>query len=265
MYAFDYHKASSVREAAKLLKDNEEAKVLAGGQTFIPTLKQRLAAPEQVIDLNGIDELREIELTGRTVHIGAMARHADVAGSEELQETIPALAKLAGGIGDPHVRNCGTLGGSVANNDPSADYPAAVLAFGATVHTNTRKIAADDFFTGMFETALEEGELITKISFPVPKKAAYMKFHNPASRYALVGVCVVKRGSEVRVTVTGAGQDGVFRLSDAEEALAARFVPKSLDDLVVDPSNLNSEIHASAEYRAHLVKVMAKRAVAAAE
>lgn len=264
MYAFDYHRPSSVRQAANMLKSNGEAKILAGGQTLIPTLKQRLAAPEALIDLNGVEGLDTIELKGRTLHVGAMACHASVATSDVVKEAIPALAALAEGIGDPHVRHCGTIGGSVANNDPAADYPAALLALGATIHTNERKISADEFFTGMFETALEDGEIITKITFPVPRRAAYSKFPNPASRYALVGVFVSKRGSEIRVAVTGAGADGVFRLPGFEDALSKRFAAKSLDGLTVDADDLNGDIHASAEYRAHLIGVMAKRAVAAA-
>ncbi|MGE0847509.1 MAG: xanthine dehydrogenase family protein subunit M [Flavobacteriaceae bacterium] len=264
MYDFSYHRPGTVRQAAGLLAKAEDAKLLAGGHTLLPTMKQRLASPAAIIDLNGIEGLSAIELKGRTLHIGAMARHAAVAASQAVREAIPALAHLAGGIGDPHVRNRGTIGGSVANNDPSADYPAACLALGATIVTNKRKIAADDFFNGLFETALEENEIITKITFPVPRKAGYAKFANPASRYALVGVFVAKKGSEVRAAVTGAGSDGVFRSAEIEEALKKRFNAKSLDGVTVSSSGLNSDIHASADYRAHLIQVMAKRAVAAA-
>lgn len=264
MYAFTYHRPDTVRQAAGLLARKEDVKVLAGGQTLLPTMKQRLASPANVVDLGAVADLKGIERKGRTVVIGAMATHAEVADSPIVQEAIPGLAALAGNIGDPHVRNRGTIGGSVANNDPAADYPAACLAMGATIVTNRRKIAADDFFQGMFDTALEDGEIITKISFPMPGKAAYMKFPNPASRYALVGVCVAKRGAEVRVAVTGAGASGVFRWAEAEAALAKRFSSKSLEGMAAKAAGLNTDIHADAEYRAHLIGVMARRAVDAA-
>lgn len=264
MYAFTYHRPTSARQAAGLLARKEDAKLLAGGQTLLPTMKQRLASPANVVDLGAVADLRAIERKGRTVVIGAMATHAEVAASAMVQEAIPGLAALAGNIGDPHVRNRGTIGGSVANNDPAADYPAACLAMGATIITNRRKVAADDFFRGMFDTALEDGEIITKISFPMPGKAAYAKFPNPASRYALVGVCVAKRGTEVRVAVTGAGASGVFRWAEAEAALAKRFSSKSLEGMVAKAAGLNTDIHADAEYRAHLIGVMARRAVDAA-
>jgi aerobic carbon-monoxide dehydrogenase medium subunit len=222
------------------------------------------SAAANVVDLGAVSDLKGIERKGRTIVIGAMATHAEVANSTVVQEAIPGLAALAGNIGDPHVRNRGTIGGSVANNDPAADYPAACLAMGATIVTNRRKIAADEFFQGMFDTALEDGEIITKISFPMPGKAAYMKFPNPASRYALVGVCVAKRGAEVRVAVTGAGASGVFRWAEAEAALAKRFSSKSLDGMAAKAAGLNADIHADAEYRAHLIGVMARRAVDAA-
>lgn len=264
MHAFEYHRPSNVRQAAALLQKNEDAKIVAGGHTLLPTMKQRLAAPSALVDLGAMGELRGIEKKGRAVVIGAMSTHAEVAKSDIVAESIPGLAKLAEGIGDPAVRHRGTIGGSIANNDPAADYPAACLGLGATIITNKRKIAAEEFFTGMFDTALEEGEIITKVSFPVPAKAAYAKFRNPASRYALAGVFVSKRGSDIRVAVTGAGSDGVFRWSEAEEALAKRFAPKSLDGMVPPASGMNTDIHADAEYRAHLVGVMARRAVAAA-
>jgi aerobic carbon-monoxide dehydrogenase medium subunit len=264
MYAFEYHRPGNVRQAAALLQKNEDAKLVAGGHTLIPTMKQRLAAPSALIDLGGMSELKGIEKKGRAVVIGAMSTHAEVADSEIVREAIPALAELAELIGDPAVRHRGTIGGSVANNDPSADYPAACLALGATIVTNKRKIAADDFFKGMFETALEEGEIITKVSFPLVNKAAYAKFRNPASRYALAGVFVAKRNSDIRVAVTGAGSDGVFRWTEAEEALAKRFSAKSLDGMSAAVDMMNSDIHADAEYRAHLVGVMARRAVQAA-
>jgi aerobic carbon-monoxide dehydrogenase medium subunit len=262
MYAFTYHRPTSVRQAANLLSKAEEAKILAGGHTLLPTMKMRLAAPQSLIDLSQCTELRGIERSPRSVTIGAMTKHAEVAESADVKEAIPALAELAEMIGDPAVRHRGTIGGSVANNDPAADYPAACLALGATVVTNKRKIAADDFFKGLFETALEEDEIVTRVTFPIPQKAAYMKFRNPASRYALVGVFVAKRGSEIRVAVTGAGSNGVFRWAEAEEALKKRFAAKSLDGLSASSASLNSDIHADAQYRAHLIGVMARRAVA---
>ena len=264
MYDFSYHRPSSVRQAVNLLNKIQDAKLLAGGQTLIPTMKQRLASPANLIDLSLVEELGGIELKGRSLDIGAMTRHADVATSEAVQANLPALGALAGKIGDPHVRHMGTIGGSLANNDPNADYPAAVLGMGATIVTNKRKIAADEFFTGLFDTALEADEIITRVSFPLVKKAAYVKFPNPASRYALVGVFVAKRGSDVRVAVTGAGASGVFRVKAFEEALEKRFAAKSLDGLTVPAEGLSSDIHGSAEYRAHLVGVLARRAVVAA-
>lgn len=264
MHAFEYHRPSNVRQAAALLQKNEDAKIVAGGHTLLPTMKQRLAAPSALVDLGAMGELRGIEKKGRAVVIGAMSTHAEVATSDVVAEAIPGLSRLAEGIGDPAVRHRGTIGGSIANNDPAADYPAACIGLGATIITNKRKIPAEEFFTGMFDTALDEGEIITKVSFPVPAKAAYAKFRNPASRYALAGVFVSKRGSDIRVAVTGAGSDGVFRWSEAEEALAKRFAPKSLDGMSPPAGGMNTDIHADAEYRAHLVGVMARRAVAAA-
>lgn len=265
MYAFTYHRPETVRKAVTLLTGHEDAKLVAGGQTLLPTMKQRLAAPGNLIDLHAIPGLSGIEQSGRSVVIGAMTPHADVASSEVVRNAIPALAELAGMIGDPAVRHRGTIGGSIANNDPAADYPAACLALGATIVTNKRKIAADDYFTGLFETALEEGEIITEVRFPAPTRAAYVKFRQPASRFALVGVFVAKRGSDVRVAVTGAGSSGVFRVPAFEAALETRFAAKSLDGLSVSADNINSDIHASADYRAHLIGVLAKRAVAAAK
>jgi aerobic carbon-monoxide dehydrogenase medium subunit len=264
MYAFTYHRPASVRQAAGLLAKKDDPKLLAGGQTLLPTMKQRLASPANLIDLGAVAEMKGIARKGRTIVIGAMVTHADVAASPEVQEAIPALAALADGIGDPHVRNRGTIGGSVANNDPAADYPAACIAMGATIVTNKRKIEADAFFTGLYDTALDEGEIITKVIFPIPGKAAYAKFPNPASRYALVGVCVAKRGAEVRVAVTGAGASGVFRWTEAEAALKTRFGAKALDGLAASAKNLNGDIHADADYRAQLIGVMARRAVATA-
>jgi carbon-monoxide dehydrogenase medium subunit len=264
MYAFDYHRPTSLRQAANLAAKAAEAKFLAGGHTLLPTMKQRLAAPANIIDLGQVPELRGIERSARSVTIGAMTRYAELAASADVQEVIPALAETAELVGDPHVRNRGTIGGSIANNDPAADYPAACLALNATIVTNQRKIPADEFFKGLFETALQEGEIITKISFPIPQRAAYAKFRNPASRYALVGVFVAKRSGEIRVAVTGAGANGVFRVPAMEKALATRFSAKSLEGIAVSPDGLNSDIHADAAYRAHLIGVMARRAAQAA-
>ena len=263
MYNFEYQKAGSVADAAKAATG--EAKIVAGGMTLIPTLKLRLASPSKLVDLGGIKDLVGIKAEGGGVTIGAMTTHAAVANSADVKKAIPALADLAEGIGDPAVRNRGTIGGSVANNDPAADYPAACVALGATIVTNKRKIAVDDFFKGLFETALEEGEIVTAISFPAPEKAAYQKFRNPASRYALVGVFVAKTKGGVRVAVTGAGEGGVFRKKSFEDALGKTFAAAALDGIKVDAKGLNSDIHASADYRAHIISVMAKRAVAAAK
>ena len=264
MYDFTYHRPKSLADAAKLLGGSEEAKLVAGGMTLIPTLKQRLARPSDLIDLGGIGELKGIKREGNAIVIGAMTRHADVAHSAEVKKAIPALAALADGIGDPQVRNRGTIGGSVANSDPAADYPAAVLGLGATVLTNKRKIAADDFFTGIFSTALDPAEIITAVSFPLPKKAAYQKFRNQASRYALVGVFVAEAADGVRVAVTGAGSNGVFRVPAFEAALKKEFAPKSLEGLSVAADGMIGDIHGSGEYRAHLIGVLARRAVAEA-
>ncbi len=262
MYDFNYIQANSVDEAVKNHGSASEATYLAGGMTLIPTLKQRLAQPSDLIDLAKIADLSGISVKGNSVRIGAMTRHAQVAESAEIQKAIPALAALAGGIGDPMVRNRGTIGGSIANNDPAADYPSAVVGLGATVHTSKRNIPGDEFFTGMFETALEPGEMVTAVTFPVPEKAAYMKFPNPASRYAIVGVFVSKTGGNVRVAVTGAGPC-VFRAEEMEKALAKDFSPKAIEGIKLSADDLNSDIHASADYRAHLIGVMARRAVAA--
>jgi carbon-monoxide dehydrogenase medium subunit len=264
MYAFKYERPTTVRQAASLLSGNEDAKLLAGGHSLIPVMKQRLASPKLIVDLSKIEGLTGIEVTPRTVTIKAMTKHRDVANSKELLDVMPALAGVPGSIGDPHVRQSGTIGGSVANNDPNADYPAAVLGLGATVITNKRRIAADDFFKGLFETALEPDEIIVRFQFPKVNKAAYVKFPNPASRFALVGVFVSKRGSDIRVAVTGAGGSGVFRVAAFEEALKKRFGAKSLDGMTVPADGLSSDIHGSAEYRAHLIGVLARRAVAAA-
>ena len=264
MYAFEYHRPTSVRQAASLLGKAEDAKIVAGGHTLLPTMKMRLAAPANLIDLSQIADLRGIERSARSVTIGAMTTHSEVADSAEVKEAIPALAELAEMIGDPAVRHRGTIGGSVANNDPAADYPAACLALAATIVTNKRKIPADEYFKGLFETALEEDEIVTAVTFPIPQKAGYMKVRNPASRYALVGVFVAKRADGIRVAVTGAGSNGVYRWTAAEEALAKRSGAKSLEGLTHPAEGLNSDIHADAAYRAHLIGVMARRAVAAA-
>ena len=263
MYAFEYHRPTSLADAAGLLAQ-EDAKIVAGGHTLLPTMKQRLASPAALIDLARVADLVGIARTAGAVTIRAMTTHGAVAESPDVQEAIPALAELAQLIGDPAVRHRGTIGGSVANNDPAADYPAACLALGATIATSTREIAAADYFRGLFETALAEGEIVTAVTFPIPERAAYQKFRNPASRYALVGVFVAEVGGEVRVAVTGAGAQGVFRWSEAEAALAADFSPGALQGLAASPADLNSDIHADAVYRAHLIGVMTRRAVEAA-
>jgi carbon-monoxide dehydrogenase medium subunit len=264
MYSFTYHRASGLRQATNMLGKLEEPKLLAGGQSLLPAMKLRLASHPNLIDLDRVEGMTGIELKGRSLVIGAMTRHAEVASSPVVHEAIPALAHLANEIGDPAVRHRGTLGGSIANNDPNADYPAAVLGLGATVITTKRRIEADDFFKGLFDTALEPDEIITKVQFPLPKKAAYVKFPNPASRFALVGVFAAKFSSDNRLAVTGAGASGVFRVTAFEEALKKRFAPKSLEGLTVPADGMSSDIHGSAEYRAHLIGVLARRAVAAA-
>jgi carbon-monoxide dehydrogenase medium subunit len=264
MYEFKYHRPATVRQAANLLVKNEDSKLIAGGHTLVPVMKQRLASPPHLVDLSHIEGLNGIEMKGRALVIGATARHADVATSAIVGEAIPALAELAAMIGDPAVRHRGTIGGSLANNDPTADYPAAVLALGATIVTNKRRLKPEEFFQGLFSTTLESDEIITRVMFPVPKKAAYIKFRNQASRYALVGVFVAKRPSDVRVAVTGAGANGVFRINSFEEALKKRFSHKVLEGLTISPEGLNSDLHGSAEYRAHLISVLTRRAVEAA-
>jgi len=262
MYEFEYQKPASLDDVARLLGD-DEAKLVAGGMTLIPTLKMRLAKPTQLVDLSAIPSLKGISEDGDAIVIGAMTCHADVNRSDVVKRAIPALAAMAGMIGDPAVRNRGTIGGSIANNDPAADYPAAVVALNATVRTNKREIAADNFFTGLFETALEDGEIVTGVRFPKVQAANYQKFKNPASRYAIVGVFVARSAGGVRVAVTGAGAC-VFRVPAMEAALARSFAADSIKDIQIPDTDLNSDIHASAEYRAHLVNVMARRAVAAA-
>jgi len=262
MYEFNYHKPTSLDEVANLLSANEEAKLVAGGMTLIPTLKQRLARPSDLVDLAAITSLRGITDAGDALVIGAMTRHAEVERSPVVKQAIPALSALAHMIGDPAVRNRGTIGGSIGNNDPAADYPAALVGLGATVHTTKREIPGDNFFTGMFETALEPAEIVTSVRFPKPQAACYQKFKNPASRYAIVGAFVARTGGGVRVAVTGAGPC-VFRMPEMEAALARSFTPDAIKDITIPQDGLNSDIHASAEYRAHLVGVMARRAVAA--
>ena len=262
MYEFEYKKPTSLAEAAQLIGGDGDAKLMAGGQTFIPTLKQRLAQPTSVIDLGAIGELAGIKEEAGGLTIGAMTTHGQVAKSDLVKKVIPSLAALAQHIGDPQVRNLGTLGGSIANNDPAADYPGALLALGATIRTTRREIAADDFITGMFETALEDDEIIKEVHFKKPDAGSYQKFRNPASRYAIAGAYVVKHGGEVRVAVTGAGPTA-FRWTEAESALASNFSADAIANLTLDAGNLNADIHASADYRAHLVKVMATRAVKA--
>lgn len=261
MYALNYVKVKSLTEAAKMLAANPEAKLLAGGMTLVPTLKQRLAQPSHLVDIGALPELRGITAKGGTLTIGAATKHHEVATSAVVKKAIPALAYLAGLIGDPLVRNLGTIGGSVANNDPASDYPAAVLGLGATVVTNKREIAADDYFQGLFTTALEEGEIITRIVFPVPKRAAYAKFAHPASGYAMAGVFAAQTAGGVRIAVTGAGP-GVFRWKAAEAALGKSPKAAAIDGTALDAGEMNEDMHATREYRANLVRVMAKRALA---
>lgn len=262
MYQFEYHRPKTLAEVTELLGRLESPKILAGGMTLLATMKQRLAAPSDLIDLQDIKEMAGISVDAGKVSVGAMTRHADVASSKEIASVIPALSTLAGLIGDPLVRHRGTMGGSVANNDPSADYPAACLGLGATIVTNKREIAADDYFRGMFETALKGDEIITRIVFPIPQKAAYQKFPNPASRYAMVGVFVAKTANGVRVAVTGAGP-GVFRPAAIEAALTKNFSIAALDGLSVPAEEMLQDMHAGSDYRAALVITMAKRAVSA--
>ena len=266
MYAFEYMKPTSLKEAAAMLSANADGKPLSGGHTLLPAMKLRLAAPPALVDLNGIDELRGIARRGDAIVIGALSRHREVASSAVVQAAIPTLAEMVGTIGDPAVRHRGTIGGSIANNDPSADYAAAALALGATIVTNTRRIAADDYFQGLFTTALNDGEIVTAVEFPIPKRMGYAKFRNPASRYALCAVCVAENAAgEIRVTVVGAGANGVFRVAAMEAALKGSFSAESLKGVSVATDEMASDIHADQEYRAHLVGVMARRAVAAAQ
>ncbi|HNK18169.1 MAG TPA: xanthine dehydrogenase family protein subunit M [Piscinibacter sp.] len=261
MYTFDYQRPANAAAAAAALQG--DARYLAGGQSLVQAMKLRLSSSERLVDLGGIAELKGIRLEGGAVVIGAMSTHASVAASAEVRKTIPALAELAGGIGDPMVRNMGTIGGSIANADPAADYPAGVLGLGATIKTNQRSIAADDFFTGLYETALKPGELITAVSFPAAQRAAYVKYKQPASRFALVGVFVAQTAGGVRVAVTGAASS-VFRCKPLEDALARSFTPEAAKAVKLSADGLNADLHGSAAYRAAMISVMASRAVAAA-
>jgi carbon-monoxide dehydrogenase medium subunit len=265
MYPFTYERAASVEAAAKALAGDGDAKLLAGGQTLLPAMKLRLNAPSKLIDLGKVAGLNGVEVTGDAVIVGAMTPHAAVATSADVAKAIPGLHELAALIGDPAVRHKGTIGGSIANNDPAADYPAACLALGATIVTDKREIKAGDFFKGLFETALGEGEIITKVKFPRVEKSGYVKFRNPASRFALVGVFVAKTKEGARVAVTGAGSSGVFRWKEAEAALDKAWGEASVASLKHPASGLNADIHADGEYRAHLIGVMTKRAVVAAK
>ena len=260
MYELEYTKPSNISNAVNEFDQSKDGKYLAGGMTLIPTLKARLASSDILIDLKEAN-LSNISVTSTHVVIGSMTRHSDVANSADVQKSIPSLSKLAGGIGDHMVRNCGTIGGSVANNDPSACYPSAVLGLAATITTNERELSAEDYFMGMFETALNSNEIITQISFPIPDKSSYIKFPNPASRYAMVGVFMAKTGNKVNVAITGASENGVFRSSEIENALSSSLTLESLDSLDISSDGLIGDIHASSNYRANLIKVMAKRAL----
>ncbi len=260
MGAFEYHRPATLKEAVSLLRKVPDAKLISGGQSLLPAMRLRLSAPAALIDLAGVEDLRGIKLDGALLTIGAMTRHAEVAASKDVLTAIPALAQLAVGIGDRQVRNAGTVGGAVGYNDPAADYPAAVLGLGAVVHTNRRAIAADRFFSGLYETALRPDEIITSIVFPLPRRAAYAKFRNPASRFAIVGVFVADTANGVRVAVTGAA-NCVFRVKPMEKKLAQNFAPEAIAKIRVAPEKLNSDMHASADYRSHLIGVMAQRAI----
>jgi carbon-monoxide dehydrogenase medium subunit len=264
MYAFNFHQPTTVQQAADLLSQDDEAKLLAGGHSLVPVMKLRLASPGTIIDLAKVEGMTGVEVKNGNLVIGAMTRHREVANSPVAQREMPGLAAVPASIGDPHVRNRGTLGGSIANNDPNADYPAACLGSGATIVTSNRRILADEFFTGMFETALEPNEIITSVEFPVTRECGYEKFKHPASGFALVGVFVSRRQGQVRVAVTGAGANGVFRVPSFEQALQNNFSADALQGLTIPADGLNNDIHAGAEYRAHLVGVMARRAVAKA-
>lgn len=260
MKTFNYHSTKDVKEATKLASSSSA--FLAGGMTTLPSMKLGLASYKDIIDIKRIKKLSGIKASGKSVTIGSTTKHAEVANSKEVKKAIPSLAALAEGIGDPQVRNRGTIGGSIANNDPSADYPSACIALNATIHTNNRKISADKFFTGMFETSLKKGELIEAIEFQIPEKSCYQKYPNPASRYAIVGVYVAKHKSDVNVAVTGA-KSCVYNEKSIASALSKNFSSSSLDSVKISSSGMNSDIHASADYRANMVKVFAKKAVEA--
>lgn len=264
MYQTNYHRASSLEDAVKLRSGAGDGRYLSGGMTLIPAMKTRLSAPSDIVDLRHVEGLKGIRVSGRNVEIGAATTHAEIAQSKEIESVCPALFYMANHIGDPLVRHLGTIGGSVANNDPAQDYPAALLAMNGTIVTDRREVKAEDFFTGLFETALEDDEIVTAVRFTAPERCGYEKFRNPASRYAMTGVFVAKGEGGVRVAVTGAGENGVYRAKDLEEKLAGDFSSGALDGATVSPSNLMSDIHASSEYRANLVVVMARRAVAKA-
>ena len=264
MYETSYHRASSVDDAVAKLGGADDGKLLSGGMTLLPTMKARLAAPSDLVDLTHIADMSGISVSGGTIRIGAATTHSEVANNAELRAACPAICDLASHIGDPAVRHRGTIGGSIANNDPAADYPAGMMALNAQIVTNSRSIAADDFFTGMFETALGDDEVVVAVEFSAPEKAAYAKFPNPASRYAMAGVFAAKLSDGVRVGVTGASSNGVYRPANMEEALAGNWSADALESCDQDEGNMLSDIHGSAAYRANLVKVMAKRAVAAA-
>ena len=264
MYAFEYVRPTSLAAAVTAL-GAEGAVAIAGGQTLLPTLKQRLASPSSLVDIRRLEELRGVEVSGGALAIGAGMSHDAVARSDVVRSTIPAIAGLAAGIGDPQVRNLGTLGGSIANHDPAADWPAAVLGLGATVVTSAREIAADDFFTGLFETALADGELVVSVRFPIPATAAYRKFDQPASRFALTGAFVSRTAAGVRVAITGAGESGVFRHAGLEAALADSFAPDAVDGVAIAAGELLSDLHGTPEYRANLIRVMTRRAVDACD
>jgi carbon-monoxide dehydrogenase medium subunit len=263
MYAFEYHRPTTIKQAAALARRLADSRIIAGGQSLIPALKLRISRAAALVDLGDLPELRGISVVGTSLVIGALTRHAEVAASKDVQSGLPVLATVAAGIGDRQVRNMGTLGGSLANNDPAADYPAAVLGLAATITTNKRDIAADKFFTGLYETALRPGEIIASVTFPLAKRAAYVKFRNPASRFALVGVCVAETAAGVRVAVTGAASC-VFRAKRMEKALADNFTADAIARIKIPADKLNSDLHANAEYRSHLITVLAQRAVAAA-
>jgi carbon-monoxide dehydrogenase medium subunit len=262
MYETTYHRPKSVAEAASLFSKLGDASYISGGHTLLPAMKARLASPGNLIDLRHVPELKGIQVSGDSVTIGGATTHAEVNLSADVKKAIPTLAALAGSIGDPAVRHRGTIGGSVANNDPAADYPAAAMALAGTVHTNKRQIAADQYFTGLYSTSLEEGEIVTKVAFKVPAQSGYAKFRNPASLYPMAGVFIAKhKDGSVRVAVTGAGNAGVFRWKAAEDALAKNFSADALKGLSADKSAMMGDIHGSAEYRANLVAVMARRAL----